>query len=204
MKRLKYKEIQPNDKFGRWTVQNRFGVVKTQGVVYWCVCDCGTRRLVRGISLNKQISTSCGCFKRENFGRLMSGKKGEASWNVLYADRKKKAVEREHSWHLTLKKFKKIASKSCHWCGAPPRDWSPYVRKDGSVKFKYSKAIGNSLIKVNGIDRKDNDVGYTTTNAVPCCPECNFSKGTRTQKEFLDHVKRVSEYQNSMAVKTQE
>ena len=27
-----------------------------------------------------------------------------------------------------------------------------------------------------GLDRKDNDIGYTIENVVPCCKECNTSK----------------------------
>lgn len=57
-------------KFGRWTV---IGVAPnhiTKGgypVSMWdCVCDCGTRRAVRGNDLRLGKSVSCGCYMVEN------------------------------------------------------------------------------------------------------------------------------------------
>lgn len=47
------------------------------GRVYWlCVCDCGTKRAVAGLSLKNGDSTGCGCTRRENlvgqlFGYLL-------------------------------------------------------------------------------------------------------------------------------------
>lgn len=31
----------------------------------------------------------------------------------------------------------------------------------------------------HGIDRKDNDIGYTLENSVPCCAECNSLKSNK-------------------------
>ena len=35
---------------------------------YWpCVCDCGTKKMVDGVSLRNGKSKSCGCLRREAF-----------------------------------------------------------------------------------------------------------------------------------------
>jgi len=50
-------------KFGRWTVLSQ---ATTGSVVKWyCVCDCGAERIVRGANLRRGQSTSCGCYRRE-------------------------------------------------------------------------------------------------------------------------------------------
>jgi hypothetical protein len=51
-----------------------------------CVCDCGTKRIVRGSSLRSGNSTSCGCLTRENTTKALlvniAGKKF-GRWTVL-------------------------------------------------------------------------------------------------------------------------
>lgn len=42
-----------------------------------------------------------------------------------------------------------------------------------------------------GLDRVDNDGGYTRTNVAPCCPRCNHMKGTLDAKAFVAVCARV-------------
>nr|UDO47762.1 hypothetical protein [Pandoravirus massiliensis] len=42
-----------------------------------------------------------------------------------------------------------------------------------------------------GLDRVDNDGGYTRTNVAPCCPRCNHMKGTLDAKAFVALCARV-------------
>lgn len=52
-------------RFGRLTVLARFGVVG--GKTWWVTqCDCGAKRLFRGVSLTNGTSRSCGCLAREH------------------------------------------------------------------------------------------------------------------------------------------
>jgi hypothetical protein len=37
---------------------------------------------------------------------------------------------------------------------------------------------------MSGIDRRDNELGYTVTNSVPCCPACNVAKAKMNEAEF--------------------
>src|SRR5215470_12843527 len=49
-------------RFGRWLVihraQHRSG---NRNALWFCRCDCGEARVVRGDTLRRGISTSCGC-----------------------------------------------------------------------------------------------------------------------------------------------
>lgn len=59
-----------NLKFGRWTVLGRAENDRDHSVRWMCRCDCGVRRTVRGRSLRRGVSKSCGCLNREiNVGR---------------------------------------------------------------------------------------------------------------------------------------
>ena len=44
---------------------------------------------------------------------------------------------------------------------------------------------------LNGIDRVDNEQGYTPRNSVPCCSICNRMKHAMTKEVFLAHVEKI-------------
>lgn len=55
----------------------------------------------------------------------------------------------------------------------------------------------------NGVDRKDNHVGYTYDNCLPCCGACNHMKGKKLYAEFTDWIGRVvafKRHQNKVIV----
>lgn len=43
-----------------------------------------------------------------------------------------------------------------------------------------------------GVDRKDNLIGYTIENCVPCCSICNRMKGTIPYDEFIETCSKIS------------
>lgn len=43
----------------------------------------------------------------------------------------------------------------------------------------------SSDIKTVGVDRTNNEVGYTVRNVVPCCQACNYAKRTMTKAEYI-------------------
>jgi hypothetical protein len=69
---------------------------------------------------------------------------------------------------LTLEQFTTIVGQPCTYCGTP---------------------------NCGGVDRIDNQQGYTTENSTPCCGPCNWMKGALTAHEFVEQCKRVAEWQ---------
>lgn len=60
-------------RFGRLVVISRHGEIKTRGnrqLVWLCKCDCGKEIIVRGISLRRGLTQSCGCLQKECVGKL--------------------------------------------------------------------------------------------------------------------------------------
>lgn len=43
----------------------------------------------------------------------------------------------------------------------------------------------------NGIDRMDNDTGYTEANCIPCCGRCNWMKSTYSGEDFINHIRKI-------------
>ena len=92
----------------------------------------------------------------------------------LYKERAKK---KGRSFELTKEQFKNVTSGRCVYCGASP---TQATTRSGETYY------------YNGIDRADNDKGYTLANSVSCCGQCNRIKAKRSVKEFLDMVEKIA------------
>jgi hypothetical protein len=72
-------------------------------------------------------------------------------------------------WSLTDEEARSLFAASCHYCGHTPEPE-----------------------RLNGIDRKDNDIGYLQSNVVSCCGLCNRNKGSMPYADFLVWIRRVA------------
>lgn len=161
-------------KFGKWTVI-KFAERRQSGLTWLCHCKCGKERIVRGDYLRNGRSKSCGCSRKLP--------KGISGFNNLYYKYQRSAKKKNLIWALTEKQFRKLIKSNCHYCGIGPNQ---YIRKGKNGEYIY-----------NGIDRKNNDKGYTSNNCVPCCVNCNYSKRKCNYKEFKAWIKRLVSYQLS-------
>jgi hypothetical protein len=69
-----------------------------------------------------------------------------------------------------------------------------------SPNTKYSNAevwTDENTLLYNGVDRKDNELGYTKENSVSCCEMCNRMKMKISFTDFLEQVKRIYEHQSN-------
>lgn len=78
--------------------------------------------------------------------------------------------------------FRKITSSDCKYCGAKPNKLAR-ARKGTKIPYIY-----------NGIDRVDNQYGYTPENCVPCCETCNHMKCKMDVSNFLEHTRRIAAF----------
>jgi len=89
-----------------------------------------------------------------------------------YKTYKRRAPERKIDFSLSEKEFKKIHDRDeCYTCGK-----------------------SNSEIHANGIDRKDNAIGYEYDNCESCCGNCNYLKKGIDYETFLDQCFFVAIY----------
>jgi hypothetical protein len=143
---------------------------------YWlCKCDCGGIIITNGASLRNGSTKSCGCLVKEVITKSYS----ESSFNTLYNRYKNAAKQRSISFELSKDEFSKITSQNCHYCGIKP------------MQITVLSSPHNGDYFHNGIDRLDNNKGYTIENSVPCCKNCNYGKGRLTKDEFLSWIEKV-------------
>lgn len=168
-------------RFGRLVVVSDSGERYTRsGLVKWnCACDCGATVIVNGQSLRRGRTTSCGCFHLDRV-RLP---KGEASFNKLFRAYALGAKNRGLQFTLTEDEFREITSRNCFYCNSQPRN---ECKNNGKRGF-----YGHYTY--NGIDRVNNDEGYTKANCVTSCFTCNQMKLTMGQMEFIEQCKRIAD-----------
>ena len=82
---------------------------------------------------------------------------------------KRAAVTRCIEWRLTDEEAKVMLTSPCVYCNHIDLE-----------------------VRVNGIDRLDSSVCYTTENCRPCCKNCNYMKGTFDPRTFITWAKRIA------------
>lgn len=113
--------------------------------------------------------------------------KGQSGMNRLYNKYKYKALARGLEFKLTKKLFRQLTSSDCFYCGEKP---SQIIVENN----KTEEGIEHSKYIYNGLDRLDNDVGYTALNVVPCCRVHNEWKRAMSYKTFVELVHKTSNF----------
>ena len=183
----KCKNLKGN-KFNRLTVLKQsesrlYGNTKKR--MWMCKCDCGNELILNTSALTSGNTKSCGCLHNEKSkensikSRYKISKK-DAGFNNVKNSYKSNALSRNKSFELTEDELKVLFKSNCYYCGDEPSN----IMKSSYYNYTY-----------NGIDRIDNNIGYTKDNSVSCCYMCNRSKNNNTEKQFLDWAKRLNKYQ---------
>lgn len=77
------------------------------------------------------------------------------------------AKRRAIEFNLTKKEFISFVIKNCSYCGS-------------------KESIG--------VDRIDNEIGYTIENSTSCCTMCNFMKKNFPVEMFLEQCRKIWEF----------
>lgn len=89
-----------------------------------------------------------------------------------FSEYQKRAQKIKKVFELTKNDYLNLIIKNCYICGK-------------ETNFEHT----------NGIDRIDNNKGYTMTNVKSCCAECNYSKNNLHFLDYLTKLKQIYEYQ---------
>lgn len=98
---------------------------------------------------------------------------------------KKAAKKKNMPFELSDNDFLNIVKSNCYYCNKEPKINHSRDRRDKREYF------------YNGVDRKNNKLGYLKDNSVPCCTDCNLGKRTMEENEFINWAKTVN---NNMAL----
>lgn len=141
----------------------------TNSLAFWFfMCDCGRKKIIRPSKVFSKNGTtkSCGCLK---------GKYENNGITKIFASYKKNAKIRNLVFNLSIEDFSRITSEKCHYCNILPSRLS---------KSKYN------IYLYNGIDRKNNKIGYELNNCLPCCTLCNKAKRDLDYDIFIEWINR--------------
>lgn len=104
---------------------------------------------------------------------------GECNFNIIYKRYIRNAQKRNYVFDLTKEEFRILILSNCHYCNSPPN--SIENTKNTNGHFLY-----------NGIDRKDNEIGYVLQNCLSCCSDCNWLKGASSYDFFIEKVIKIA------------
>lgn len=160
-------------RFGRLVVLSFVDIKNRPGSHWLCQCDCGKTKIIKGGRLTdkRKPSRSCGCLQAEHARKINSLPYGIASLRLLIRNYKGGAKSRGIEYSLLDTEFIELTKKDCYYCGKEPAQYLTINNKKETITY-------------NGIDRVDNNKGYTLDNCVPCCKQCNQAKSNLSQEEF--------------------
>lgn len=181
------KETLIGHKYGRLTVKSFNKTYKNRR--YWnCTCACGKITVCSTNDLRSNNTKSCGCLNKELTRKRSRKEKGHGGFTRLYNRYKSSAKQKNHTFELTKDNFKKLTKQNCHYCGKEPCQEITVIGKRVTEEGKlHSKYV------YNGVDRKNNDYGYTKINSIPCCSVCNYLKLNKNYCEFVEHIHKISD-----------
>ncbi len=149
---------------------------------YW-ICKCKICGSIKSKSTQTiENCKSCGCKQRERNGKVKnSGRKTKQGTNFyincLISIYKSNAKKRNVKFDLEYTDFEKLINGECYYCGD--------VKSNKLIKKNYKPFY------YNGIDRVNNEIGYTKENCVSCCEFCNKAKRNITIDEFYNKCYKI-------------
>lgn len=158
-------------RFGNLTVTELAERDKNNKVRWKCKCDCGKYKIVRSSYLLNGDTKSCGCLKPKALN------KEDKYYISLYNRYEKQAKKRNYTFNLSFNEFKKLIHRHCYYC-------------NNILSNTYNLSNGKTIL-YNGIDRLDNNLGYSIENCVPCCCKCNRAKMNMSYKEFIEMIIKI-------------
>lgn len=173
-------------KFGKITVleklEERYISPGGKKHIKWrCVCECGREKITTTNNLCMGHSSSCGCvsYTQEVVNRRALGNVRENAGMVeVYGSYRRNARKRGLEFSISIDFAERLFRGKCYYCLSEPK--CVMQKKPRSIPFTY-----------NGIDRKDNTLGYFEENCVSCCSVCNRIKYTLSHDEFLEKIKVI-------------
>ena len=152
--------MKPGEKHHKLTAIKRLNRKTSSNNYYWLFqCDCGNtvECLPANVRKKKNGIKSCGCI-------LKSRRHGESWLTQMIIGYKRHAKQIGVEYSLTREEVKKLATQSCIYCGAAPK---------------------------NGVDRVNSLEGYSISNCVSCCKMCNYMKRDFSFVDFMSQIKKI-------------
>lgn len=132
------------------------------------MCACGSKAVAKGLC-KRHYSKE---WQRSHNG-VINARNRMRKINPKYRlmEGKSKAKRRGLSWNLSLEQYAQLVNQPCTYCN----------------EKKIERGVG--------LDRIDNSKGYEIENVLPCCSNCNYTRGDRyTVEETKVMVKALMDF----------
>lgn len=151
-------------------------------------CDCGAEIEAAASDVSQGRKWSCKACSKEahrkwliNYSRSRTKPEFDGPLTKRFGDYRRAAERRGYKWELSKDQFKSLIKQNCHYCGCAPK-----------TEFSLAKVkTPENILVYNGVDRKDNLLGYTVDNCIPACVTCNRMKMSLPYQEFVDKIKEI-------------
>jgi hypothetical protein len=183
-------QLQINEKYGRLTTIKCLNTIDKRNRILWQFkCGCGKICEKAASDVTRGRTRSCGCLGEET--KKQAGQRGihyntkpnkEGAYNKLYGNYKRNAKYRNYDWNLSKDQFKKLIINNCYYCNSQPT--AEYSNCEVRTEA--------NTLKYNGIDRKDNSIGYTPENCITSCYFCNKMKLNISYNDFITQIKKIN------------
>jgi len=140
--------------------------------IYVVECNNCKHRIIGNANTLKSPCKKCSYKK--------SGDLQDLRLQILYKY-KYNAEKRGYEFLLTNEDFFSLIEQECYYCGNIAETvWKSHRKENNTVVY-------------NGVDRKDNSLGYTLENSCSCCKKCNYIKNNIGIEDFKNIVIKWSE-----------
>lgn len=159
------------------------------------ICACGNPEFMHPIDIQNILdgnTSSCGCLVFENPGRERIYTEYEL--NAMAAFRG--SITARKQGNLTFEQFIILSKLPCVYCGAPPSNRCAY----GVAKYRRDSLAEDQIFIYSGMDRLNNSLPHDYDNCVPCCAKCNAAKSDNLFSDFIEHARKIVEYQNNKPI----
>lgn len=172
-----FKKLEPGEKSGRSTFEYM------DHEYAYMECDCGhCYKLKLTNTLKNNGNFMCRqCYAERDAANFDS----HWGYKAAYSRVRKDARAADRVFDIHLEEFRYLCQQNCYYCGSQPSNLITY-RGQNSFTFRY--------FVYSGLDRINNDIGYTRQNVVPCCIICNRAKNSMPFKDFIDWLNRLTDY----------
>jgi len=178
-----------NEKIGRLMAIKPLNKNDCRNRAVWLFkCECGNETEGSASDVRLHRKTSCGCSiieYRKRWGqrltKILTKPNHDGPRNKLFGTYKRMAIKRGYVWQLTKNEFGDLIKENCFYCGCVP-----------STGITNSRTKTNVLY-YNGIDRKNNLLGYNYENCITACGKCNRMKMNLPYDEYMNTIKVIYE-----------
>lgn len=139
-------------------------------------CECGNESIANLSKVMIGSIQSCGCLSKREYGA--------ASFRHLVNYYIVSGKSRGYSFELDDEQFRILTKQNCYYCGKEPSNLIKNNHNNGDYYY-------------NGLDRIDNNKGYTFDNVLTSCRDCNWLRGDRLTVEetkvAMEAIKKLRE-----------